>query len=71
MERTIVVSSNLESVGYDFNSGTLEVSFLKSGAIYRYANVPVKLYHGLLAAESTGKFFNQNIKSSFNFIKVA
>jgi hypothetical protein len=64
MERQPVSSSNLASVGYDEDSATLEVEF-KSGAIYRYYNVPSFEYERLMAASSHGIYFNANIKDKY------
>jgi len=61
MERVPVQSSNLVSVGYDAETLTLEVEFLRSG-IYQYSGVPVEIHEGLLNAGSKGAFFNQAIK---------
>jgi hypothetical protein len=64
MERQSVGSSNLVSVGYDEDSSTLEVEF-KSGAVYRYFNVPLFEYERLMAASSHGIYFNANIKDKY------
>ncbi|MGJ5040902.1 KTSC domain-containing protein [Bradyrhizobium sp. HKCCYLRH1062] len=64
MERQSVVSSNLVSVGYDEDSSTLEVEF-KSGAVYRYFNVPLFEYERLMEASSHGIYFNANIKDKY------
>ena len=61
MNRDPVSSSDIRSVGYDSDSLMLEVEFL-SGAVYQYANVPAAVYHGLLAAPSKGRYFNQFIR---------
>ena len=60
MERTPVESSNVASVGYDEETKTLEVAF-KSGSIYQYPGVEPQTHADLMAAESVGKFVNQNI----------
>ena len=39
MERQHVNSSNLESVGYDPTTQTLEIEFL-NGGLYQYSGVP-------------------------------
>lgn len=61
MHRQPVVSSNLDSVGYDPGSSTLEVEF-KNGSIYQYHGVPQSLYSGLMAASSQGTYLNQHVK---------
>ncbi|MCP3463490.1 KTSC domain-containing protein [Bradyrhizobium sp. CCGUVB23] len=66
MERTVVNSSNLVSVGYDEDSSTLEIEF-KGGAVYRYFNVPSFEHERLMAANSHGVYFNTNIKDKYPF----
>lgn len=63
MERQIVSSSNLASIGYDYSSSTLEVEF-NNGGIYQYFNVPSSVYEGLMNASSHGQYFDQNIKKA-------
>ncbi len=61
--RISIVSSDLASIGHDPKDNSLYVEF-NSGGVYRYADVPVKVYEGLMKAESHGEFFNQNIKNA-------
>lgn len=56
-----VTSSNLAAVGYDYDSATLRIQFLKSGT-YDYYGVSSDVYEGLLAAGSKGQYFDANIK---------
>ena len=67
MNRTPVVSTNLESVGYE--NGTLEVAFL-NGGVYQYSNVPEHTYRDLMSADSKGKYFLRHIRDRFQTIKV-
>lgn len=69
MKRQSVESSNLRSVGYDEFLLVLEVEF-KNGAVYRYYGVPAEVHDELINAESVGKYFNANVKSKYNFLKV-
>ncbi|HEX8087765.1 MAG TPA: KTSC domain-containing protein [Blastocatellia bacterium] len=62
MNRIRVSSSNLASVGYDYDTQTLEIEF-KGGSIYRYPNVPESIYAGLMNAGSKGGYFNSHIKN--------
>ena len=64
MNRQLVSSSNIHSVGYEAESQTLEIEF-HSGGIYRYANVPEKLYRGLMQASSKGSYFHRNIRERY------
>ena len=69
MQRQSVESSNLKSVGYDEFLLVLETEF-NSGAVYRYYGVPLEVHDELINAESVGKYFNANVKSRYNFLKV-
>lgn len=69
MERTAVTSSNLKSVGYEPETGTLEVEF-KKGRLYQYRNVPQEKYAALLNADSKGRYFNKNIKDQYPTVRI-
>lgn len=69
MKRDHVESSNIESIGYDENSQTLEIEFLNGGT-YQYFDVPKTIYDGLMAASSHGEYLAANIKGSFRYSKV-
>jgi hypothetical protein len=47
MTITPVISDNVATVGYDFRTHTLYVTF-RNGRTYEYYNVPVHLYEALL-----------------------
>jgi hypothetical protein len=64
-----VRSSVMTSFDYDEENAELDITFT-SGKTYRYANVPLEIYAGLLDAESKGEFFNDNIKDKFAFAEV-
>jgi hypothetical protein len=69
-----VTSSNLKAIAWlgaagedlyaaeEAQTGTIEVMF-GNGNRWRYKGVPRETAHGLLTAESVGKFFNNEIKS--------
>jgi hypothetical protein len=57
-----VISSNLMAMGYDPNSGELQVQF-RNGEIYSYQNVPPEVYDALLNAPSKGTYFAFNIRN--------
>ncbi|MGI0027090.1 MAG: KTSC domain-containing protein [Nitrosopumilaceae archaeon] len=69
MNRISVESSNLSSVGYDFEMRVLEIEF-HGGGIYQYSNVTESDYNGLMNAESKGKYFAQHIKNKYDYRKV-
>lgn len=60
MQRTHVVSSNLQSVGYDPLAQVLEVEF-RDGSVYQYSRVPESMYRALMAAGSHGQYFHAHI----------
>lgn len=64
-----VVSSNVESIGYDEGTQTLRVRFL-SGSEYDYKNVPVMEFEQLKNAPSVGSYLNRNIKGNYAYEKV-
>lgn len=69
MIRQRVQSSDLESIGYDEPTQTLEIEF-HGGHVYQYGNVPVNMYEGLMHASSHGRFFNDFIKNHFQYHRV-
>ncbi len=70
MERTLVSSTDVASIGYCPETATLEVEFLKGG-IYEYYSVPEQLFFDFLNADSKGRFLNQYIKKGgFSYAKV-
>ncbi|OXS19624.1 KTSC domain-containing protein [Pseudomonas rhodesiae] len=69
MERSPVSSSNVESVGYDEDSETLEVEF-KNGTLYQYFDVPQSAFSGLVNADSVGSYLAENIKGVYRYSRV-
>lgn len=69
MKRKFIDSSTLQTVGYEPQSGTLEVEF-KNGKLYQYYEVPELVYRQLLAADSAGKFLNTRIKPMYSFSQI-
>lgn len=70
MERKIVVSSNIKSIGYDSIRPILEVEFT-NGSIYQYFGVPQHLYLGLMQASSHGEYLDTYIKKGgFAYVRV-
>jgi len=62
-------STSLQAATYQDQSAFLELKF-RSGAIYRYRDVPVTIYLELLRAESKGQYFNQHIRNRFAYAKI-
>jgi hypothetical protein len=60
-----VQSSTLQQVAYDEAAGALCVRFKSRGlraSYYRYRNVSPELFAALVAAQSKGKFFAEQVK---------
>lgn len=64
MNRTLVESKAIVSVGHDEATSTLELEF-KSGRVYSYAEVPRSLYDWLLRVPDKGGFFNRMIRDRY------
>lgn len=64
MTRIQVQSGMLASVDYNEAEQELIVEF-NNGGEYKYSGVPKETYEALINAESVGKYFIANIKSSF------
>jgi len=69
MQRELVESSTLASVGYDTNQLLLELEF-RSGGVYQYLGPLDSLHRELMTAESKGRFFNQNIRDHFPYVRL-
>lgn len=69
MERQPVKSSQIRSVGYNPELKVLDVEF-GNGYVYQYSGVSQELFDQLMAAESIGKFFLQNIRPIFECHKL-
>jgi len=69
MNRDHVQSSNIESIGYDAETQTLEIGFL-NGSVYQYFDVPEQVYEGIMSADSHGKYFAAFIKGHYRYSRV-
>lgn len=69
IKRVPVQSSNVASVGYSRHLRALEIEFVR-GAVYRFTEVPPRLYHELLEASSKGHFINEKIRGQYKFVRV-
>ena len=69
MERTAVRSRDIAIVGYDSDSGTLEIAF-RSGGVYHYFGVPEEIYKVLMSVSSQGTYFEQEIKHQYSYKKI-
>jgi hypothetical protein len=64
MKRKTVQSSVIRSVGYIPGNTVLEIEF-QSGLVYRYHQVPEKIYQRLMRSDSLGKYFNFHIRDVY------
>jgi len=70
MNVAVVASTALSTVAYDDAAGILQLEF-RSGAVYRYFDVPAEIQQGLLRAASKGRYFNEQIREHFRQVFVA
>ena len=62
--RQPIQSTAIAKVGYSKRRHILEVEFV-NGAVYRYFDVPVSVYHELMSAESKARFYDSNIRKHY------
>lgn len=67
MERSIIQSDELNSVGYDQNSNTLEIEF-ENGIINQYLEVPESLYNDFMDSDLKAEFFKDNIANIYSYV---
>lgn len=58
-------SSAIYAASYDATSQNLTIWFTSSGQAYDYPGVPLHIWNGLLAASSTGTYFNMYIRDQY------
>ena len=59
-------SSVIAATRYNARTRTLQVEF-RTGRVYRYFNVPRKVYEELISAPSEGEYFNTRIRNSHRY----
>jgi len=62
-----VESTTFSHIGYDPTAQQLTVVFRDGGETYVYKDISVELYQGLIAADSVGAYYHQNIRDKFQF----
>jgi KTSC domain len=62
--RQPVQSTAIAKVGYSKRHHILEIEFV-NGAIYRYFDVPLSVYHDLTSAESKARFYDSEIRKHY------
>jgi lysyl-tRNA synthetase class 2 len=68
-QRAAVTSSSIASLGYAAVQRVLDIEF-RRGAVYRFFDVPEKVFSELLDAQSKGLFFNARIKDHFPYERI-
>ena len=69
MVNQMVLSSEIEWIGYENKTQMLQVEFI-AGGIYQYERVPESVYQSFLSADSHGRFFESHVKGRFQYRKV-
>ncbi len=69
MINQMVVSTEIEWIGYDNKREMLQVEFIE-GKIYQYDGVPESVYKAFLDATSHGAFFEDFVKSRYPYRRV-
>ena len=69
MNRTPVTSTDITSIGYDPQTRTLEIEF-RTGAVYRYTEVPPEEHAGLMASPSKGNYHAIHIRGIYDYRKL-
>lgn len=60
-----VNSSMASAIGYNEQQKTLQIEF-NSGSVYQYSNVEIETWERLQEADSTGRFYNKEIKGHYS-----
>ena len=69
MRHVDVQSTLIHSVGYDAETGVLEVQF-QDGNTYRFYDVEPEVYEEFLDAPSKGQYFNDYIRDAYLFTRL-
>jgi KTSC domain len=67
--RQPVQSSAIVKVGYSKRRHILEIEFV-NGAVYRYFDVPLWVYHDLMSSQSKAGFYDSNVKRHYRSVLV-
>ena len=69
MINQMVLSTEIEWIGYEHKKNMLQVEFI-AGGTYQYDNVPEPIYEQFLTAPSHCRFFETEIKGRYSYRKV-
>jgi len=71
MQRELMDSSVIASMGYDAAWRVLELEFRQTQEIYDYFEVPAEVYAAFRNAESKGEYLNTTFKTfGYRYIRV-
>ncbi|MDR6940484.1 KTSC domain-containing protein [Mucilaginibacter pocheonensis] len=70
MQRRVVNSSALNSLGYDPSARILEVEFRDSGGIWQYFGFTTTAYKKFINSESLGNYFVTKIKGKYPELRI-
>lgn len=65
MHRQLVLSTALQSVGYDAKAEILELEFKGNGGVWQYIGIKPSLYEQLINSASLGNFFVTHVKGKY------
>ncbi len=69
MVNQMVLSTEIEWIGYEEKKNMLQVEFI-AGGVYQYDGVPEEVYLDFLNSPSHGQFFETNIKGRYSYRRV-
>lgn len=61
-------STLIKSANYFPDEKILELTFHTSTFVYKYVEVPPEVFNAFIAADSLGRFYNEQIKGVFDSI---
>lgn len=64
-----IKSAAIKAVIYDKENQEL-VMYFKHGGVYKYQGLEADMFYRLLAQDSAGKFFVENIRNNYQFTKL-
>jgi hypothetical protein len=70
MDRELINSTMIVSIGYDMQFAILEIEFRKGGSIWQYYDFPEYSWNEFHFCESHGKYFLANIKNQYREVRV-
>ncbi|MBN1175024.1 KTSC domain-containing protein [Candidatus Woesearchaeota archaeon] len=69
MDRQMMSSRDIRSVGYDKNESTLEIE-LANGVLYRYKMVGEEIYEALVNSNNSDEYFHEMIEENYPKLKI-